>query len=90
MCIFCSASDYIDFKATLNTVPQLPYCVTEFSPSSPFNLDNLYVCICVHVRMCECVYACVRVFVCVVCVCIQACVCVCVVCVPVHACMHVY
>ena len=42
--ILHSASDYIDFKATLNAIPELPHCVTEFKPPGAFNLDNLEVC----------------------------------------------
>ena len=46
--VYCvhSASDHIDFKATLSTVPQLPNCATEFPSTGPFNLDNLEVHTC--------------------------------------------
>lgn len=49
--IFRSASDHIDFNATLTTVPELPHCLTEFPPAGPFNLDDLDVraYMCLHI-----------------------------------------
>ena len=57
-----SVSDHIDFKGTLNAVPELPYCVTEFEASGTFNLDNLEVC-CLYSDVCIISILCVTIMI---------------------------